>query len=733
EAEGYENIWLSSVWSKEYTGSKVTQSFSLADGNTLLKEGVDYTVSYKNNVKANEWKLPDSSSENAVVLASDEAGVQLMSVEGTVKPSEITDPNFNPKKAPQMIIKMKGNYKGTYTIYYQIERVSLTDNDDIAVDDLTVTYTGKKQTPIPVVTWKGKKLVNNRDFYVEQYITEKANKTAFTGEAGKQTEIKLTLVGKGNFTGKKDIKLIIGKKDPSLEEISMSKVTVKGVKTLIWNQTEAATPEGMTQEALSVTYKKDTLTYQAAAATTQDPAGQPEAGTPAEQPITTEYTIRYEKNTAVGTATLVLEGTGVDVDGDKLAYIGTKRINFKITGNNLSKVKVEGIEKTGYPYTGEEIRPTELKNGDQKVVKVTYQANKKAPVTTLVEGTHYTVSYLKNINKGTATLVLTGNPEKGYTGTKKLSFKIGTDVLGSAEITDALAVKGDADKLAKMPYMKGGAKPTVTVKNRVDEVLVYGVDYTVSYKNHTKLANISATKLPTVVIKGKGNYSGTLEVHYEIVQKDLTQYPGSVSIVAKDKVESTKKNGWKQSIAVYDADGKKLNTKDYDKNAEYKLTKLPENTPTTLKPDQVLSDPTTFVPAGSEITVTVKLMGNYTGTVSQTYRILKVGYDISKANIKINPKEYTGKEVLIEQKDFAKNELKNGKEITYLYLETKGETQKQNIQVVSYEKNINKGTAKVTFEGIGQYGGTKTVTFKIGQRSITQWFNDMYATWQWYF
>ena len=36
----------------------------------------------------------------------------------------------------------------------------------------------------------------------------------------------------------------------------------------------------------------------------------------------------------------------------------------------------------------------------------------------------------------------------------------------------------------------------------------------------------------------------------------------------------------------------------------------------------------------------------------------------------------------------------------------------------SYVKNINKGTAKVTFRGINGYGGTKTVSFKIAERSI---------------
>ena len=39
-------------------------------------------------------------------------------------------------------------------------------------------------------------------------------------------------------------------------------------------------------------------------------------------------------------------------------------------------------------------------------------------------------------------------------------------------------------------------------------------------------------------------------------------------------------------------------------------------------------------------------------------------------------------------------------------------------EIVSYANNVNKGTATVTIKGVGNYGGTKTVTFKITQRSF---------------
>ena len=42
----------------------------------------------------------------------------------------------------------------------------------------------------------------------------------------------------------------------------------------------------------------------------------------------------------------------------------------------------------------------------------------------------------------------------------------------------------------------------------------------------------------------------------------------------------------------------------------------------------------------------------------------------------------------------------------------------EDYEIVGYEKNINKGTAKVTFKGVGNYGGEKTVTFKIVQKNV---------------
>ena len=114
------------------------------------------------------------------------------------------------------------------------------------------------------------------------------------------------------------------------------------------------------------------------------------------------------------------------------------------------------------------------------------------------------------------------------------------------------------------------------------------------------------------------------------------------------RIESAKKNGYRQSFKVYDAVGKALGSSDYDsKSVIYTLIQMTNEDGTTKDVDEVL-DQNSIVPADSVIRITVQGKGNYIGgSVSGTYRILKAGHDISKAAIQINNQEYTGQPVMI--------------------------------------------------------------------------------------
>lgn len=664
-------IWSAGVADKTYTAGAIKQSFRVYDGTKLLREKVDYTISYKNNKNVYSYLDED-------YIAFEE---NLKNTGRKVKTG-----TFDPAKAPQVTIKMKGNYLGSKTIYFKIEPADISA-DEFEIADLTVTYTGKKQTPQPTLTWNGKKLKYGTDFYIPEYDNAKNDKKAFTEPQGEP--YKLTVTGKKNFAGEIPITLTIsnGKK-----QIAMSKVTVKGITNQKWNG------EQITQSGFKVSYGKDVLTE--------------ENG---------DYTISWGANKEVGKGTVTFTGTGQDTDGDGFSYIGTKTVTFKITGITMSKVSVSGVEKS-YPFTGTAIEP---------VASLSYKANKNADSVPLTEGTHYTVDYQRNVDKGTATIIFKGLESCGYTGTKKCTFKI--TAAGISDLTDGNVATEqikitfkDAENVQDgvyiAPHMKGGAKPEVIVTSG-GMTLEPNKDYSISYSNNKKPALSTDKNAPSLTVKGKGNFTGSKKIYFTIAPKALTN-ENRINVVVNDKIVSNKQNGYRQNFKVYDSDGKVLGSADYDAGkAVYTLIET-QNEDGTVKQENRILDKKSTVPANSTIRITIPGKGNYAGGETYaTYRILENSHDISKATILIQNQNYSGNPVLItEQSQFKTGEvyIKIGKETRELILG-------KDIQVVpeSYVNNVNKGTAKVTFRGINDFGGIKTVSYKIGVRSVEEFWKDI--------
>lgn len=662
-----DGIWAAGIGNCTYTGKNLIQSFRLYDGKKRLQEKTDYTVSYKNN------KFAYTYSEEDYKAFED----NLQKTEQRVKTG-----TFDPKKAPQIVIRMKGNYAGNKIVYFRIEPEELS-GDAFEADNLAVTYTGKKQTPTPKLTWNGKALKYGTDFYVPQYDKAKNDKEAFK----KPQTYTLTLTGKQNFAGELPITLTISQNE---KQIAMDKVTVKGIRNVTW------TGNQIMQTGFTVKYKNKVLSVGNG-----------------------DYTIQWGTNTDVGTGTLLSTGTGEDRDGDGYSFIGTKKVSFQITGNAMNRVSVSGVERK-YAYTGSAIKPA---------AKVTYQVNKNANSVTLTEGIHYTVTYQKNVDKGTATILFTGLASGGYTGTKKLSFGIVSSEIGNTtggteiriDFVDSENVKNG---IYNALYMKGGAKPEVKVASG-EKTLTEGKDYRIKYTNNRKVALSTDTKAPTVIVTGKGNYKGTKSVKFSILAKALSNENG-ITVVAKDKIASTKANGFRQTFKVYDADGKTLGNRDYDsKSITYTLVRTTKNDGIVSEENRIL-DKNSVVPADSVVQITVRGKGIYAGgEATGIYRILKKDHDIGKATIQIKNQAYTGNPITIaEQGQFVTGKvfIKIGGEKRELLL---GE----DMEVVpgSYIKNVNRGTAKVTFRGIHDYGGTKTVSFKIGTRSIGDFWKGIFG------
>lgn len=653
-----EGLWVAGLreGGYDYTGTAIKPEMRVYDKNVLLKEQVDYTVSYKNNINAND----------ATMAA----------------------------KAPTLTVTGKGNYTGKDTKTFKILPLDIS-SPLFGAENISIASTGKAQKPVPTLYFGSRQLKNKTEFTYSYYKTDETtaadnaanelntdnavpalnaagtDNTAPADGAEKLASVKdvgtyyVELTGNGNFTGSRTVKLTVlpsAKDNPAVKLIS--KVTVARIPSQVYvtaNKNGVVTPE------ITVKDGKNVL----------------EEGV--------HYTVSYSNNNRVGTAFAIIEGI------EEAGYSGSRRVAFQITGTAISKAKVTGLTGQTFVYNGEfhtpELMLTMKLNGEEKP---------------LTESKDYTVQWQKNQNAGTATVVFTGI--NGYTGTMKKTFRI-----------QAFNMAANADgrleaKLVstEVPYAKGGAKPelSVTFKTESGDVLQLkeGVDYTVTYKNNKALNDGSnEKKLPSVTIKGKGNFTGTYKeiLPFTIVAQDI----GRLTLTAADKVYRNKGNVYATKVTVTDLDGKVLNAgTDYEKTLLYTYKEDTTLDDGTVRAAGTVIDKKDIIPAGTVICVTVTPKGNYKGEPLTGEYAIKT-YDISGAAVTIPAQIYTGKPITLDKTD--------PKQIT---VKVKGKVvDPDQFEIVSYRNNVAKGTATVIIRGKDNYGGTKKVTFKINAKKFLWW------------
>ncbi len=189
----------------------------------------------------------------------------------------------------------------------------------------------------------------------------------------------------------------------------------------------------------------------------------------------TDYTVAFESNVEVGTATVTVNGAG--------SYHGEISRTFEILSPSLDNAKVTAADQC---FTGTALEP--------------------APTVTLGDvalkpGDDYTVAYSNNTNPGTATVTVTGAGK--YTGSASGTFKIGRGSLEDATVTVE-------DQL----YTGKELTPEVSV---VLDGTTLGAqtDYSVSYENNVKVGTA------TVVVTGKGDYIGATSATFQIAQAPI--------------------------------------------------------------------------------------------------------------------------------------------------------------------------------------------------------------------
>ncbi|MBQ6223335.1 MAG: leucine-rich repeat protein, partial [Solobacterium sp.] len=315
-----DGIWIAGIKKPDYNGSKQTQTFRVYDHTTMLKSGKDYTVSYKNNTKA--------------YTGVDENGIPA-----------------NPKTAPSVTIKMKGLYKGSKTVYFNINPADISES---VISPVSVSYNPKGQKPSPKVIWKNKTLKKGTDYTVS-YIDSSDNVLNTVKEPGEYT---IVITGKGNYAGSTaETTLIVAPADKTLTPVSRLKVTFDK-NTCVYNNGEPVVPK------VTVKNGKKVLTEG------------------------TDYILTIPEYTKTGTGYVTIEGIG--------SYTGTRKDKFTITGTSIAKRKVTGLTTAEYDGTKKELTGYEVsglvKDTDYEV---SYLNNTNAGKATIV---------FKGVNAYTGTL-----------------------------------------------------------------------------------------------------------------------------------------------------------------------------------------------------------------------------------------------------------------------------------------------------------------------------------------
>lgn len=551
-----------------------------------------------------------------------------------------------------------GKYTGSVSTTYRINPQTLTAADtSISVE--SAYYNGSEQKPAVSVTHNGKKLTPDTDYTV-----------TYTNNIEVTDYARARITGQGNYKGTLTQYFTIRKQDISNCSIILSADSF---------------PYDGSDKRPEVTVKAGNNTLTASS----------------------DYTVSYSNNRAVGTATVTISGRN--------NYTGSASKSFRIVPADIANFTAS-LSASTFGYDGSKKKPSATVRSGNK---------------TLTSGTDFTVSYSNNVNVGTASAVITG--KGNYSGSITKEFII--TPADFSKLTASLAA-------GTFSYDGTEKKPEVTVKSGSKQ-LTSGTDFTVSYTDNINVGTAKA------VITGKGNYSGTITKSFKITQADLSKFTASLSADsfiydgAEKKPEVTVKSDNAQLTAATDftvSYSSNVNAGtatvtitgkgNYSGSIRKQFTITPADfsgfsaelsadtvtyTGSTQKPGATVKSGDKVLVSGTDFTVsysnntnagtakaTIKGKGNYSGTITKEFTITPADISQLTASLSADIFRYNGTEqkpsVTVKSRDKM---LVPDTDFT-----------------VSYSDNIDVGTATVNITGQGNYTGSMTRTFTITNARI---------------
>ncbi len=454
---GKTDISVEPIADQIYIGSALMPDVVVKAGSKVLVKDVDYTVLYSNNtnvgtasVKVTGKGTYEGSYTTNFKIVSCAIGQAACSriadqtyTGNAIQPSfTVTYNNKTLLKGTDytvsfknnvnigtatVIITGKGNFEGNKEITFKI-----TEPSDISVDEIAdQTYTGSALKPEVVVKAGTKVLKKSVDYYV--YYRDNTNVGTATAK----------ITGRGNYKGSYTTTF-------KIVPCAISQVTIREIADKTYSGKKI-------EPYIKLTYKNKSL----------------KRGT--------DYTVSYDNNIDVGTATATITGIG--------NFMGTTAVSFKIV-KGTSKIKVSAI--SNQTFTGVEITPeVSVKEGTKKLTK----------------DVDYKVSYANNINVGIATVTVTGIGS--YDGTARKTFRIVSRPLKEVSV----------EKIDAQEYTGKELTPKLNLTYN-GKTLTDNVDYVAVYSSNIEPGN------GVVKVQGKGNFSGQRTVVFKIKENSQSSNSG---------------------------------------------------------------------------------------------------------------------------------------------------------------------------------------------------------------
>ena len=370
------------AYSSSETGATFTGALARETGDNVgtyaytlgsLSAGTNYTLTLNNNADKFKITAKDASALNAALSvtsyvydgAAKEPAVTITDGKTTlVKGVDYTVAYSNNKDAgtAKAAVTYTSNYSGSKELAFTITAKDASTLTIAAVS--AVVYDGKAKTPELTVMDGETKLVKGADYDVAYDNNIKAGMATATASF------------KDNYTGTKSVTFEIAAKDAST-------LTIAAVSPDVYDG-KAKTPE-LTVKDGETKLVKDT-----------------------------DYTVTYDKNTNVGTATAKATFIG--------NYKGEKSVTFEITPKKTTLTIDPIADQT---YTGGAITPAVTVKDGEKTLK----------------DTDYTLSWANNVKIGTATVTATGKGNyEGSTGSA--AFRV-IPIVAPSDVTESTRTDGD--------------------------------------------------------------------------------------------------------------------------------------------------------------------------------------------------------------------------------------------------------------------------------------------------